>query len=490
MNLTRSKRRKELTAKWKIYFSAYLKRGEKTLRLTIPRYISQRIKPGARKKRGLIAALISAGLICLILYVNLSNEVLTLNISGQPVGYLSEKKVLDGVLKDISTELSTSLGGIEIVADEAALTLEATELKSENINLLSKKELRRTLIDAGIFKSKAWAININGRNITAAATKEEADGIIEAAKNNYRSEGSELVSASFQEEVTITQAAVETNLVMDQEEAVKLLVTGTKEPKTYIVQDGDTIWDIAAANQMSSEELSEANPDINPDRISIGQSLNLYEVKPYLTVMMEEIVTATENIDYETVYESTNTLYQGETKVKTAGVYGIKEVKSKVVKVNSTITEATILDSKVLTEPKSQVALKGTKSLATYSGSGILSRPLNKISVSSAFGSRGGGRHTGVDLRSPKGTPILAALDGVVTFAGYSGSYGNLVKISHGNGLETWYAHGDTINVSVGDKVSKGQKIATVGMTGRTTGYHLHFMVLVNGVTKNPMSYI
>ena len=75
MNLTRSKRRKELTAKWKIYFSAYLKRGEKTLRLAIPRYISQQIKPGVGKKMGLGAALISAGLICLLLFVNLSAEV-------------------------------------------------------------------------------------------------------------------------------------------------------------------------------------------------------------------------------------------------------------------------------------------------------------------------------------------------------------------------------------------------------------------------------
>jgi murein DD-endopeptidase MepM/ murein hydrolase activator NlpD len=93
-------------------------------------------------------------------------------------------------------------------------------------------------------------------------------------------------------------------------------------------------------------------------------------------------------------------------------------------------------------------------------------------------------------LRNPKGTPIKAADDGVVTFAAYSGTYGNIVKLSHGNGLETWYAHCDTIKVSVGQVVSKGEVIATVGITGRATGYHLHFEVRKNGVPQNPMNYL
>ncbi|MDD4122586.1 MAG: M23 family metallopeptidase, partial [Eubacteriales bacterium] len=108
----------------------------------------------------------------------------------------------------------------------------------------------------------------------------------------------------------------------------------------------------------------------------------------------------------------------------------------------------------------------------------------------SAYGSRGGGRHTGVDLRNPKGTPIKAADDGVVTFASYSGSYGNIVKLSHGNGLQTWYAHCDTMSVSIGQVVNKGETIATVGITGRATGYHLHFEVRKNGVPQNPMNYL
>ncbi|MDD3200255.1 MAG: peptidoglycan DD-metalloendopeptidase family protein, partial [Eubacteriales bacterium] len=199
---------------------------------------------------------------------------------------------------------------------------------------------------------------------------------------------------------------------------------------------------------------------------------------------------ATEKIDFDVVYDSTDTLYKGEIKVKTAGVYGTKEIRSEVQKENGIVVSSTMIESVVTAEPQPQVALKGTKSIATFTGSGTLSSPLSHVEVSSAYGSRGGGRHTGVDLRNPKGTPIKAADDGVVTFASYSGSYGNIVKLSHGNGLQTWYAHCDTMSVSIGQVVNKGETIATVGITGRATGYHLHFEVRKNGVPQNPMNYL
>lgn len=149
------------------------------------------------------------------------------------------------------------------------------------------------------------------------------------------------------------------------------------------------------------------------------------------------------------------------------------------------------MGSVVTAEPQDQVALKGTKSIATFTGSGSFSSPVSHIEISSAYGvNRGGSRHTGVDLRNPRGTAILAADDGVVIDVRSGGSPGKMVKLSHGNGLETWYEHCDTILVSVGQIVKKGEKIATVGATGNATGYHLHFEVRKNGVTQNPMNYL
>ncbi len=278
--------------------------------------------------------------------------------------------------------------------------------------------------------------------------------------------------------------------LMSAEEASAMLITGTKEPRIYTVESGDCLWDIAVKNGMTVEELISSNPDADIEHLKIGSTLNLYELKPYIHVTVTERVATTEKIDYKVTFEETNTLYKGEIKVKTAGVYGKREVTKELVKENGVIVSSAEIDAKVISEPSAQVNLKGTKSLATLVGSGSFGSPMNHLEVSSAYGSRGGGRHTGVDLRNPKGTPIYVVDDGVVTFSANSGSYGKIVKVSHGNGIETWYAHCDTFLVSTGTVVKKGQQIATVGITGRATGYHLHFEVRKNGVPQNPMNYL
>ena len=98
--------------------------------------------------------------------------------------------------------------------------------------------------------------------------------------------------------------------------------------------------------------------------------------------------------------------------------------------------------------------------------------------------------HTGLDIAATKGTPIQVVADGTVTSASYNGSYGNLVKVSHGNGVETWYAHTSKMYVTVGQTVTAGEIIAAVGSTGNSTGPHLHFEIRINGEHVNPQKYL
>lgn len=98
--------------------------------------------------------------------------------------------------------------------------------------------------------------------------------------------------------------------------------------------------------------------------------------------------------------------------------------------------------------------------------------------------------HTGLDIAASKGTPIKVIADGTVTCASYQGSYGKLVKIDHGNGLETWYGHTSKMYVSVGQKVTAGDVIAAVGSTGNSTGPHLHLEIRINGEHVNPQNYL
>ncbi len=118
------------------------------------------------------------------------------------------------------------------------------------------------------------------------------------------------------------------------------------------------------------------------------------------------------------------------------------------------------------------------------------------VRFTSGFGSRrdpktGGRRmHNGVDFAGPQGTDIFATADGVVSHAGWQSGFGRLVKIKHAFGIETLYAHNTKINVKVGQRVSRGDHIADMGSTGRSTGTHLHYEVRVNGKPVNPMTYI
>lgn len=98
--------------------------------------------------------------------------------------------------------------------------------------------------------------------------------------------------------------------------------------------------------------------------------------------------------------------------------------------------------------------------------------------------------HKGIDIGAAGGTPILATADGVVTRAGWSSGYGNLVVVDHGNGVTTYYGHCSKLYTSVGTTVKVGDKIAAVGSTGNSTGNHLHFEIRLNGKQVNPQKYV
>lgn len=122
--------------------------------------------------------------------------------------------------------------------------------------------------------------------------------------------------------------------------------------------------------------------------------------------------------------------------------------------------------------------------------------PVEGVDTGSAFGWRvdpitgQSALHSGLDFPADNGTPIVAAAGGVVVFAGWHAAYGHMVEVDHGNDLVTRYAHASRLSAKQGDLVRRGQKIAEVGSTGRSTGAHLHFEVLVRGVPQDPQTFL
>ena len=124
------------------------------------------------------------------------------------------------------------------------------------------------------------------------------------------------------------------------------------------------------------------------------------------------------------------------------------------------------------------------------------SKPAAITAMTSNFGYRRdpftgeGAMHSGIDFHGPSGTPILAASDGRISFAGTKGGYGNCIEITHSGGIVTRYAHMRRLIARIGQKVARGQEIGEMGSTGRSTGTHLHFEVRLNGQAVNPAKFL
>ncbi len=166
-----------------------------------------------------------------------------------------------------------------------------------------------------------------------------------------------------------------------------------------------------------------------------------------------------------------------------------KENESSVKVAKADVTEA--IEDAVEQKEKEEAEQREIES-HTVQGVYLEVTPVSGI-ITSRFGNRESIRtsgHTGLDIAAPAGTPIKAAADGTVTFSGYSGGYGYVVKMDNGNGVETYYGHCSALYVSAGETVEAGDVIAAVGSTGNSTGNHLHFEVRVNGSVVNPQNYL
>lgn len=193
------------------------------------------------------------------------------------------------------------------------------------------------------------------------------------------------------------------------------------------------------------------------------------------------------SVDYETEILEDPTLPEGTERIVQQGRCGIDFVHEEVTCVNGEETDRRLLSAYQLLAPVCEKILIGTKKMGP---TGTFHHPFAAGAVSSNYGWRQSGYHTGVDFCGKYGSPVAASDGGVVIFTGWAGGYGNLVKISHGGGVETWYAHNSEFTVTVGQEVAQGDTIALVGSTGNSTGPHCHFEVRINGQHQNPWNYL
>lgn len=226
------------------------------------------------------------------------------------------------------------------------------------------------------------------------------------------------------------------------------------------------------------------------DISEVVSTINGLSVKTISTFTSEKV------IKYTTKKVETESESVGYRKVTKAGANGLKRTTKTVESVNGEEVNTTVIADEVINEPITEIITIGTGAVmidatekADVSSKGFIC-PLKKgvFDLTSGFGGSRG--HGGLDMAADKGVAIFAAASGKVIEAGYNGSYGYNVVIDHGNGIKTRYAHASALCVKAGQTVSQGDMIAAVGNTGRSTGNHLHFEIIVNGKRVNPAPYI
>lgn len=206
------------------------------------------------------------------------------------------------------------------------------------------------------------------------------------------------------------------------------------------------------------------------------------EAEQVINNLKEKNSTNVSDISYVVKYSS-DELEQTAVENVVASLYVAPHVVQNTVKTPTTTT-TTVKRTALGTVNTSQNVSFANKAIGVS-----LARPISGT-ITSRFGKRSRGMHTGLDIATTKGTPIGAAAAGTVTYAGPKGTYGNLVVVDHGNGVQTYYAHCDSVCCSAGQKVSQGQIISRVGTTGNSTGPHLHLEIRINGVCQNPQNYL
>lgn len=278
-----------------------------------------------------------------------------------------------------------------------------------------------------------------------------------------------------------TKISIDEKIYTDVEQLSQyILFSTTDNKKEYTVQSGDTIETVATKNKISVQEFMISNPDFtSKDNILYaGQVVSVAYANPIVDVMASVTKVEDQTKYYNVEERMSNELISGNEEIIQQGENGINRVTQEIVYKNGFIEKAKVNQQVEIKPMTPKIVLVGTR-YASGIGSGYWSWPTTSYSISSGFGYRSGAFHTGLDIYNYYGAPVYAANNGVVTIAGWYGTYGIFVGINHNNGYGTGYGHMSSIapGIKAGSVVERGQLIGYIGMTGVTSGPHVHFEV-------------
>lgn len=437
------------------------------------------------KIAGGTATLAAVALICAV--SNLLNwsfgyEVI---VDGENIGLVTDKSIVYTAIGDVKASLAVYFGEDYVYEKEPVFVRRIVSEK----DLATGKELEKQLLSNIDTMVEACTVAVDGEILFGVSDESAAEWVLSKYKQKYTTETiTDDMVVDFCEEVETDTAFVHIALLKTPEAALEILSGNTSELATHIVKNDDTLWDIANQYDTTVEHLLAINESIN-DNIKEGMEIKVEKAVPKLSVRSVQTVSLTEPVPYAVEQIKDDNLYEGRTVVSREGKNGSAKVLAKVTKVNGVQVEKDVLESETISQPVSKIEKIGTKKRPPTTGSGTFINP-SYGTLSSRYGRRWGRNHNGIDVAGTYNSNIKAADGGIVTYSGWMSGYGNYIVINHENGYQTAYGHCASRLVDVGDRVAKGDIIAKMGSTGRSTGTHLHFEVRKNGQYVDPLKYI
>ena len=256
-----------------------------------------------------------------------------------------------------------------------------------------------------------WQLKLGKKTVAVFDNESDAKNVIEQVKAKYVAKGANVEAVEIDPALTVDQITVKASdeqpkVEKNTKKLVDKLLGDEKASKTYTVQDGDTLWDIAAAFGTDVDTILAANPNVSLESLMPGDVIKFSSKSSLLTVTVKEKVTSERAVEFDTVYEDTDELYEGEEEVKTEGVQGTEKVTEVVTKSNGAVVSTKVLSAKTVKAPESAVVLRGTKAKETPAAQSSNSSSNSSSSRSSSSRSSAGSSSSGY---SANGNTVLSA---------------------------------------------------------------------------------
>lgn len=405
------------------------------------------------------------------------NQTFALSVSynGKEIALIENQQVFNKAADMMMERIINENSSYEL---NRAPVFKLTTAKSKD-DLCSAEELcNRLLIASDQEITQSVGLYIDGRFIGAVEEFDILTSALDSVLEKNRS-GAKDEKVEFANDVQLVNGYYPKDAIVDID-ALTCMITGERSPEF------GQLMMINSQNQISNASLLNENH------------------QPLLSVKVSHLEKYESIIPFSVKETSSLNHYVGYKKVTVTGKHGLEEVTDEVTYIDGKEVERKNISRVVLKAPVDEQITVGARKTSTkpansrYSsvkGDGIVTgkfqRPIKGYACNSGFRTRRRPSHTGFDFACPRGTPIYAADGGVVESVVWnSGGYGLCIVIRHANGYSTLYAHCSQTYVVKGQSVSKGQVIAAVGSTGRSTGNHLHFEIRVNNTPVNPGPYL